>query len=168
MERSRQQSNYDKYPVVVVPTDEQNGWEGWNDITNEIIKRCSALNKKKMIVAVELYIGVFEEEICTALIKNLKPSYLFSAADAMKSSVEIDQMVYPDVTDDRVFGYLTRLPIQNFFDPQKLIALQKQINETEDGIIVIYGTGAALLTETKRFALVSALSNFKKENHTHY
>ena len=34
----------------------------------------------------------------------------------MLSENEIDSLVYPDVTDDEVFGYMTRLTLKDFFD----------------------------------------------------
>jgi hypothetical protein len=57
---------------------------------------------------------------------------------------EIDSLVYPDVTDDEVFGYITRLTLKDFFDDAKTEVAKKAIEETEDTVIV-YGPGACLL-----------------------
>jgi mannose-6-phosphate isomerase class I len=56
-------------------------------------------------------------------------------------------MVYPDVTDDRVFGFMTRLTLERFFDDKKLDTLRKQIDAIKEGVIIIYGEGAAYVAQ---------------------
>ncbi len=84
-----------------------------------------------------------DEEIISALQENIEGSYFFSK-DYMLSENEIDSLVYPDVTDDEVFGYMTRLTIKNFFDASKLSDAKKAIEENQ-GTIIVYGCGASLL-----------------------
>ena len=56
----------------------------------------------------------------------------------------IDLLVYPDVTDDEIFGYMTRLRLNDFFDVS-LIEATKKIIEQKEGRVIIYGPGASLL-----------------------
>ena len=84
-----------------------------------------------------------DEEIITALQSNLEGSYFFSK-DCMLPENKIDSLVYPDVTDDEVFGYMTRLRLKDFFDASKIEAAKKTIEETE-GTVIVYGPGASLL-----------------------
>ena len=58
---------------------------------------------------------------------------------------EIEKMVYPFVTDDPVFGYMTPLNLSAFFSPKKIEALQDQLNSAAGGIYIVYGIGAALI-----------------------
>ncbi|MCC8197628.1 MAG: class I mannose-6-phosphate isomerase [Tannerellaceae bacterium] len=44
-----------------------------------------------------------------------------------------------------MFGYLTRHTIDKFFDPKKVSELRKQISAVKEGVISIYGTGAAYI-----------------------
>ena len=55
-------------------------------------------------------------------------------------------MVYPDVTDDEVFGYITRLTLNDFFDNDKIKSFKNEL-EKKQGTIVIYGVGATLLAQ---------------------
>ena len=58
-------------------------------------------------------------------------------------------MTYPDVTDDRIFGYLTRLNIEDYLDSDKTLSeLREKI--AADKVTVIYGTGASLIAPNAR------------------
>lgn len=94
----------------------------------------------------ETYPGVNDDEILHAIREELKPDSLIMASDAWLSPEGIDALTYPDVTDDRIFGYMTRLTIDRFFDPEKLDGLRRDL-KTMHGLIVVYGTGAALICE---------------------
>lgn len=94
----------------------------------------------------ETYPGVNDDEILHAIREVLKPDSLIMASDAWLSPEGIDALTYPDVTDDRIFGYMTRLTIDRFFDPEKLDGLRRDL-KTMHGLIVVYGTGAALICE---------------------
>jgi mannose-6-phosphate isomerase class I len=62
---------------------------------------------------------------------------------ALKPAKNIAAMVYPDVTDDQIFGFMTQLTIDKFFDDEKLSALRKEIEDRTEGVVVVYGEGAA-------------------------
>lgn len=135
-------ANYDKFPYVQVETDNRScvtGWAAIGEKLNEVI----ASNKK--IIVIECYQGVHNEEIVSNLKNTLKHDLWINANDALKSEEEILTMTYPDVTDDRIFGYLTRLNIEDYQDEAKVSALRKKVN-SGNGVVVIYGTGASLIT----------------------
>lgn len=143
--RNKISSNYDKYPFVLVDGFENEYWLGWEAIGNKIKKELHQFGRKKMVLAIECYIGVNKEEVLQAFIHGLQPLHTCLASEAYKSPAEIDELVYPDVTDDRIFGYLSRLHITNFFDKDKLSTIQNNINAIPEGIVLIYGMGASLL-----------------------
>ncbi|MBK9018145.1 MAG: hypothetical protein IPM82_31140 [Saprospiraceae bacterium] len=62
------------------------------------------------------------------------------------SAAKIDQLTYPDVTDDRIFGYITRLTIEQF--DQKSCQRCKNRLQASEGVVVVYGTGAAVVAGT--------------------
>ncbi len=98
------------------------------------------------MIAVETYPGVDDEALIRAIQNGLPLASFFHASQAFLDEADIDKLTYPDVTDDRVFGYMTRLTIAQFFDPRKLQDMQAQIRQTA-GIILVYGTGATLVAE---------------------
>ncbi len=140
------QSNYDKQPFIKVETENNSCFVGWKNIIIYLNEKIKALTKKKKIIVIECYPGVYHDELINNL-QNIYHSLWINACDGFKDEEVIRQMVYPDVTDDRVFGYLTRLNMIDYFDEQKLKQLQNIINELDEGTIIIYGCGAAIIAE---------------------
>lgn len=138
-------SKYNKTPYIEVKNKDYKVVKGWIDITSELNKTIANLNKnkKKIVLVVETYQGVIHEEVMINLKENLHYDRFIHAEEFMLPEVEIKKLVYPDVTDDRVFGYLTRLEIDAFYDKTVVKEIRSKLEQTEKGIIVIYGTGAA-------------------------
>jgi mannose-6-phosphate isomerase class I len=146
-------SNYDKLPSI--PADGQCG-VGWECITDTL------RSSHRRLVVVECYPGVRDDELLPALMEELKPTCVMKTAEYLKSSEEIERLVHPDVTDDAVFGYLTRLNMEDFFDRDKLAAARDKATgfrvsafantATADrqglgGVVLIYGQGASLIAD---------------------
>jgi len=136
--------NYDKVPFVEVKGFENDCVTGWEDICTRINDEIEQLNKDNCVIAVEFYPCVNEDEIITALKKSLKVNQFQNAEEAMKSEAEIDELTYQDVTDDDIFGFLTRLNLDEFYDAEKLRALKTEL-DSNSGVTIVYGTGAALV-----------------------
>ena len=135
-------SNFDKYPAVKVNDTTTDCIRGWNDIAATLNAFLASKNKTRLVVVIDCYHGVFHNEVLSALENHLRHSLLIRSAGALKTPEEIGKMVYPDVTDDRVFGYMTRLTIDRFFNPDKVSDFRRQIRETKAGNIILYGEGA--------------------------
>ena len=116
---------------------------GWNAITERLRRHALDQGTKKKIIVVEYYQGVFEEETDAALMAGLNPDLVIHSRDIMWPEEKISAMVYPDVTDDRIFGYLTRLTIDAYFNPAAIEKARNQIQSFEKGLVLILGTGAA-------------------------
>ncbi|TLX78134.1 mannose-6-phosphate isomerase [Labilibacter sediminis] len=136
--------NYDKVPFVEVKGYENDCVTGWEGICTRINSEVSKLNKENCVVAVEFYPCVNKDEIINALTKGLKADQIQNAEEAMKSEAEIDELTHQDVTDDDIFGFLTRLNIDQFYNASKLEALSDKF-KTNKGITIVYGAGAALV-----------------------
>ncbi len=139
--------NYDKHPTVKITGHDKDCWSGWKAITEKIQAEIAAKGKRKTLVIVETYPGVYDDEIIEALQNGLHPNAFFNAKDAFLNEATIDERTYPDVTDDRIFGFMTRLTIEQFFDTQKLEVMRSRIREAEH-VVVVYGTGATLVAES--------------------
>lgn len=140
-------SKYNITPYVEVKNKNYKVTKGWIAIAAELNKTIIDLhkNKKKIVVVVETYQGIIHEEVMTNLKEKLHYDRFVHAEEFMLTEEEIKKLVYPDVTDDRVFGYLTRLEIDAFYDKTAVKEIRSELEQTEKGIIVIYGTGAAYL-----------------------
>lgn len=118
-------------------------FQGWQSICNNILSDIKQMDRKVKTIAVDYYQGVLEESVTKELTDGITPDVVIDTRSLMFSEDYIKEMVYPDVTDDRIFGYMTRLSIENFFDPAKVENARKVIAGTNEGIILIVGSGAA-------------------------
>ena len=87
-------------------------------------------------VIVETYPGVYEDEIIKVFSEALGP--VVNTRSLMRSEEDIRSMTQPFMTDDVLFGYLTSLRINDFFNEAKLTAARDSTPK------VIVGVGASL------------------------
>lgn len=137
-------TKYNKYPSIEVPGSYKVNL-GWDKIGQALSKQILSINKLSNKLVVECYHGVLIEEIEEALLQILRPVKTTLSASVMFDEEKMKKMVFPNVTNDRVFGYLTHLEMEDFFDANKLASARKEINEIENGLILIIGTGASLV-----------------------
>lgn len=140
-------SNFDKFPSVEVSKSSRDCTVGWREIGEVINNHISAIGKEKVIVVVDCYQGVSHVEVERALKEHVRHDEFYNATDYFKSEKEVKEMVYPNVTDDLLFGYLTSLDIGDFFDQSKSAEFKEKLNKINQGIIIVYGEGAAHLVQ---------------------
>ncbi|MFT3936600.1 MAG: hypothetical protein QM726_23445 [Chitinophagaceae bacterium] len=139
-------SNYDKFPVIEIELNEAVALEGWDVICQAIQQQVDDVSKAQKVVVLETYQGVMEDEIVNHLKANLKGTFYFTK-DYFLSEDKINTLVYPDVTDDEIFGYITRLQMIDFFDADKLKAIKQSLKEKTPETVFIFGPGASLFTD---------------------
>lgn len=137
-------SNYDKYPVVEIPGTRE-VWSGWENILNEIAVRLDSLDKGKKVLLVECYQGVLDEEVENAFKKYFNKARFYNSSMAMKNGEAITDELKEDITDDEIFGYMTRYHIDCYFDVSKTELLKKEIESSNEDLIIVYGVGAAYI-----------------------
>ena len=123
-------SNYDKYPSTRV---EGAVWRGW-----EAISRTLEQNRGP-VLAVDCYAGVLEDEAIRGIGKGF--STILRTRDLMKSEADIRVMTDRFMTDDVLFGYVSPLHLEEFFDAAALEKARSRIGP--DTLIV--GPGAAMV-----------------------
>lgn len=122
-------SNYDKFPSVKVDGKITSGW----DSIRAILK-----GNPHTTIAVETYQGVYYEELREEL-RKLMPVNFIDTSSLFHSEEYIKELTYKDVTDDAIFGYITRLRMADFLDSDKIDQL------TYNGSTIIFGYGASLV-----------------------
>ncbi len=140
-------SDFTKNPFVDVHYDAK-VWVGWPLILDQVRSSIAQISKGKIIVVVEVYPGAFAEEIVKEFATALRPDTLLIAEHLFEDVRKIREMVHPDVKDDRLFGRLSRLDIDAFFDPKKVADARSTIAARKHGVIMIIGTGAATIPES--------------------
>lgn len=138
-------STFNSNPLVEVKNGSYKVENGWSNICNRLKREIEILSGKKKVVVIETYQGVLHEELLAHLQEGLKADMFLQAGDYMLPEEEIKKIVFPDLTNDRVFGFLTRLTMDAFFDAEKIKTLQDEISDFNEGVIIIYGSGASLI-----------------------
>ncbi len=138
-------SNFNKYPSVDVPGHLCHA--GWESIIAELKSALLQSNEDKKIVTVEVYPGASEQEIGPALREGLEFDHVYLSSDFYKEENLIREMVKRDLGDDPVFGVLSYLSIENYFDPIHLDKIKNEVASITSGSVLIVGTGAVCLAE---------------------
>lgn len=139
-------SNYDKHPFVQVEEKNASCVVRWPAIVQTLAAQIQTIHKRKKIIVVECYQGVLHEELMDAL-RTIEHNLWIDTEKLYKDEAVVQTMTYPDVTGDAVFGYCTRLVIDDYFDLPRLEEARRSLSEVSEGTIVIYGTGAALVAD---------------------
>ena len=128
--------NYDRFPSTKITGTILQGW----DAVHTLLVECF---KVKKVVAVEIYAGVREEEVAGEL-ELLSPTLFINTRNLMKPQDEIKAMTERFMTDDVLFGYVTNLTLNDYFDAEKLEQARKQVADAT-GRVIIVGSGAAMV-----------------------
>ena len=138
-------SNYDKQPHVAVPNGAGACVIGWEAVADRLGKAVSARAAKRTVVTIECYTGVHAAEIAEAL-KVLNPVRVVCSSDAFLAAEVIDAKVAPfNGGDDPVFGWMTNLRIADFMDAAKVTSLAAEVEQIQDGLVIVIGNGASLI-----------------------
>lgn len=137
--RMARRSNYDKFPAVSVPHSAGQAAAGWRAVQERLQAACAA----KSVLIVETYPGVIDSDVLPHLRTTFPQATFLNAADALLAPAAVDALVAADVTEDPVFGRLSLITLEQFFDPAKLAALRAKVSQS--GLTVLYGVGAAVV-----------------------
>jgi len=113
------QSKFTNLPFIEVTNTSYKVENGWGAICSRLNMEISAIESLKKLVVIETYHGVIHEELISNFQSKLNYDRFIQAADFMLPEEEIKKLVFQDVTNDRIFGFLTRLTMDAFFDPKK-------------------------------------------------
>ena len=120
---------------------------GWDSIGEVIRDELTALDKEKKVVVIETYQGIYYEEVRDSMVQVLDPRLFVDSLSSMHKEAIIREMVYPDVTDDRIFGYLTRLDIKDYFDDARISAARNKMEEIPEGLVIVFCPGASYVAD---------------------
>ena len=137
---------FNKMPVVRVRGEEKACAAGWDQIgehLREALQQVSDVSGK--VICVETYQGVYLDELRDQLIRQLRPATVIDTVSCLLPEEDIRRVTYPDVTDDRIFGYLTRLNMMDLMDTRKVNGARAAISNAGNALVMIFGYGASLV-----------------------
>ena len=136
-------TTYDRFPTVTVTGYDDSAWQGWEAIAKTVNAKIH--QRKHTVLVIDCYPGVRLTELEDSLLPRLSPVLTINAELARQDEQALHDMLARNLTDDRVFGVLSCHQLNEFFDPSRLKALQEQVSQCREGLVVIYGPGAALV-----------------------
>lgn len=157
-------SNYNKYPVIQISDSLSDCYVGWECITDQLIKHVENIDKPVKKIVIECYQGVFEDEIKSAMSKAFGQAVIFHSKIGMHSERYIDTFFKADITDDEIFGYLTRYKIDSFFDKERVLKLQQDINILQTGVLIVYGIGASYICTDADVLIYADMARWEIQN----
>ena len=150
---TRVTSSYDKFPRITVPGEPKlwTGAQAWQEVAH---------NAAGPLV-VDTYPGVRLDELEAFLQDALPGHQVMNVEDlAARPTVEIDRLIAPNLTDDRVFGVLSHFSLAEFYDERKLAELGREVSAS-DGPVVLIGWGAALVPVAERTLVLADLARWE-------
>lgn len=125
--------NYDKFPATAIEGSVKVGWEAISQSLSD------GLNT---VLAVDCYTGVYEDELENALCGSF--SEIVHTKDLMKSEPEVRAMTGRFMTDDVLFGYVSNIRLEEFFDTALLEQARQRYADAGKETLII-GIGASLV-----------------------
>ena len=139
-------SSYDKYPKVKVSSNSADCLVGWPSIIRRLSKEIHSLDQEKKVVVVETYHGVLHEVIKEQLIK-LPFDHVISSFEVFAPEPEINARMVHLLGDHPVFGFMGDFDLEQYFESDKLNEKRAEIDQLQQGTVLIIGPGATLLAE---------------------
>ncbi len=155
-------TKFNKFPSVKMP-ESFKCYSGWGNICEQITTDLNKIKKLKKVIVIEYYHGINEKEFNKEFIPVLKPDLHIDAKNALLPEKKIEEIVFPDVTDDRIFGFITRLYLDHFFDWDKINDINEIIEETK-GVVLITGIGASILCKEWDILIYADMARWEIQN----
>ena len=146
MNRAGMPTSYDKFPSIESPCDVSECSHGWDAVGARVGSHARGLlgGRSRVVVAIECYTGIHDEEVEGELRRRLGADHFFRTKDVFKSPEEIDALVVPYLgCDDPIFGFYTPLQLKAFLDSGRCHQFGQQLAKLK-GVVTVYGTAALL------------------------
>ncbi len=144
-------SSFVRRPVLPVTESDQDIALGWR----AIFSRIAAAGRTT--IAVECYQGVDIDAVIAQSRERINASIrIVDTRTIMRDEDEIENLIQPDVTDDPIFGYMTRLTLRDFF-PETLPI----VSGTTDSPALIVGPGATLLAQQDAYIVYADMPRWE-------
>lgn len=153
-------SNYDKYPHLEIRHMEKEVFPDVDAIAGELRRKIKNIGKTKSVIVFDYYHGVRKSEI-EKIIEKIQPDAKIFCEKAKLGEKELRKKLEYNITDDRVFGVLGTQVMSDFYDVAEMETICGQIEEYKQGVIVIYGIGAALFAKEADLLIYGDISRWK-------
>ncbi|ELY2650055.1 class I mannose-6-phosphate isomerase [Cronobacter sakazakii] len=136
-------ASYDKFPEVAVSGYANHAAQGWPAVVKKVRERLPPA--EKTVVVIDCYPGVRLEELAERFFPGLNATLVLNVETARRDERELQSLLAYNLTNDRVFGVISCHQLTDFFDEAKLTALRERVDAISTGLVIVYGSGAALV-----------------------
>ena len=150
-------SNYDKFPVVAAGPAEacSAGWQA-------AAVRLAPHLRRHHAVCVECYPGVFVERVIDELRAHLSSPTVFCSQECLKSPQELRAILNPLLGTDRVFGRMSGISMEEYFDTAKLQEMRLAVERAaQQGPVIVVGAGASLVSPSSATQVYADLARWE-------
>lgn len=131
--------SYDRFPHIAISGYAEEVWEG----TDALAHVFSLMGEKHdCLLVVECYPGV-DVEVLELVRESFRPDTEILSDEVFYCGEEMERLMRPFVTDDRVRGVMCYGRMEDFVDPQALHLAQTSV--PAHGRTLVYGVGAGLV-----------------------
>lgn len=140
-------SKYELHPYKEVKGFDNQAWMGTENVINILKLRIADLMKsqKKVVLCFDFYPGVSKVEILD-IAESLFPKKIIDMEQLAKEEEGFKEEFNDYLTEDRVFGIICHKKLKDFFDEKALENCVKNLERETDGLFVIAGVGAGLMS----------------------
>lgn len=138
------QNTFRRFPSIKIDGYDNAVVTDCNSICSQISMLCT--KNIKTVIVVECYPGIDQNEL-RMLFSELKINTFIYSDDLALPPAEIDAQVKRELTNDPVFGIMTTYRLEEFYPIENLEKARCKIDNTESGIVLVYGVGASLVCE---------------------
>ena len=133
---------FTKYPAVKISGDHP-CYTGWETILEQLDTAIRERNDR--LITIECYHGTDVNGIIAVLKTHFGKAGIVSSSDSFFEETYIRALTREDATEDRIFGRMSHLTMENFMDPDKVKRARLELKESPD-IVFVVGPGASVVT----------------------
>lgn len=137
------QHNYDLKPCTAISGRDEDVIAGNNKLA-ELVQ--SQINQGHRIFVYDLYPGADKESLLV-LLRKITHGLLIDTDTCMLSQQELHRKFDKNITDDRVFGYMTDSRLEECFDGKEIEKARAKAAEYKNEVVFIAGVGASLIAK---------------------
>ncbi|MFZ2537848.1 MAG: class I mannose-6-phosphate isomerase [Oscillospiraceae bacterium] len=135
--------NYDKYPQTDIKGYDNQAFSGYSAIAHELTQKLSG---GRTIIVLDCYPNVDYKELLDGF-ALLNPVKVICSDNCAISAQLYKEKIADNLTDDRVFGFMSHKKIDTYFDYDKLQTARTELEAITNGVVLVYGVGASLITK---------------------
>ncbi len=151
--------SFNKFPFV--ETGKPLQATGWPEVFAKIGEHFDQASSNRLIVAIECYQGVIKADIIHQIQSYFQPDVLVTEDHYLLPADVIEEKTRDYITDDRIFGRMNNLTINDLIDEKAAARYRQTIADTATGILFVVGTGACEIVQKADITIYADMARWE-------